>query len=120
MMLLPQLPNPHHRFVSGGYEFMIPERHFPVLELLPRLRHLNLSLPSDATWGGSILDPLKNMSDLTFPSLHVYDVEGPLLVWPSLAQLTQLQSLYLECRDTSFPEIRQAHLMQTSVDSQQA
>ena len=112
MLLLPQLPNLHHLFLAGGREFMSPERHLHAFKLMPNLRHLDLQLTSDGSWSESTLEPLKHLSAATTLSLRIRDMSGPMLVSPFLAQLTQLQALFLHCEGVD-REINQAHLMQT-------
>ena len=112
MLLLAQLPNLHHLDV-GGHEFMIPERHLHAIELLPDLQRLFLSMPSDGTWSKSTLEALAHMRALTSLKLNICKMSGPLLVPTSLAQLTQLQELRLDCGDGGSNEDSEAHLMQT-------
>ena len=92
---------------------MIPECHLQAIELLPNLEHLHLLVPSDGTWSESTLDPLKYMKALTSLSLNIREIRGPLLLSPSLAQLTQLEDLNLESQNAFYDETSQAQFMQT-------
>ncbi len=116
MLLLPQLPNLQHLTISGengSYDsFMIPERHLPIIRLLPCLKSLSLQVQSDGTWKEHTLAPLSHLRALT--SLHLCingtDVD-PMWLSPSLTHLTRLQDLRLHCRDPCHDEEHSDHMM---------
>ena len=110
MLMLPQLPNLQHLSVSGGREFMIPERHLYALELLPSLQQFIFCVQLDGDWSESRLEPLGHLKALTSLRLTIRDMIGPLLISPAL---TQLQELHLCCDGGSCDATSQAHLMQT-------
>ncbi len=118
LLFLPQLHgNLQHLSISGGHNKMIPERHLYALELLPQLTDLTLNLRSDGTWNEETLKPLKDLTSLTSLDLQISRMMGPLLVSPSLTQLSKLRNLQLTCSSSGDAECcnqeSQEHLMGT-------
>ncbi len=114
MLVLPQLPNLQYLSISGANDpntFMIPERHLPIIQLLPCLKSLRLALDSDGTWNEHTLDPLKHLRALTSLDLCVRGTKGPLWLSPSLCHLTELQELRLQCEDSVVVDESQSEMV---------
>ena len=97
MLVLPDLPNLQHLSVFGGVDFMPPELQLQAITLSPHLQSLSLYLQSGGSWDEATLEPLKHLRALSSLSLEICEMKGPLLVSPSLAELTQLEDLLLGC-----------------------
>lgn len=95
--LLAQLPNLQHLNLSGGGGFLSASQHLYIMECLPKLLTLSVDFQAEGHWTASMLDPLHHLTALTSLNVKVSNLQGPLLVAPALAQLTQLKELSLEC-----------------------
>ncbi len=113
MLLLPQLPKLQHLTINDDYGFMTPERHLHVMECLPQLKSLSLSVSSDGTWSPATLDPLTHLRSLTRLDLCISQMIGSLEISPLLTCLTQLHDLRLDCSWKDLCEISPDHLMST-------
>ncbi len=118
MLFLPQLHSNLQRLsLWGGLNLMTPERHLYALELLPQLTDLTLNLASDGNWTQDTLEPLKELAGMTSLDVTISMMMGPLLVSPSLTQLSKLQNLCLTCSsaddDEHYDQESQEHLMGT-------
>ncbi len=112
MLILPQLPNLQHLKISSGHGFMIPERNLEVMELLPRLKSLELRVFSDGSWNVDTLTPLMHLRSLTFLNLEIMSMNEPLWISTALTYLSHLVDLRLTCADDKISEESHNQLME--------
>lgn len=93
--MLAQLPNLQGLHICDSRGFFYPQQHLFAMEALTALSSLTLELKSSGHWHSNVLEPLQHLTALTWLSVKIEGLSGPLLVATALTRLTQLNHLYL-------------------------
>lgn len=93
--LLAQLPNLQCLHICDSRGFFYPQQHLCAIEALTALRSLVLEMTSSGDWHCNVLEPLQHLTALTYLSIKVEGLSGPLLVATALTKLTRLKRLFM-------------------------